>query len=170
MVSHRTETHCRSCGGAELVPVLGFGETPLADQLVTAEQLAAPAILVPLTLVFCPACTLVQIAETVAPEVLFGVEYPYFSSVSSTLLDHSRDHAEALIARLGLGGTSLVVEIASNDGYMLRNFVARGIPVLGIDPAEAPAAAAVEAGVRTLCAFFGRDLARRLRDEGRPRT
>ena len=99
---------------------------------------------------FCPGCSLVQIAETVAPEVLFGGDYPYFSSVSSTLLAHARANAEELIARLGLGPGSLVVEIASNDGYLLKNFVARGIPVLGIDPAPAPAAAAAAAGVRTL--------------------
>ena len=116
---------------------------------------------------FCRACSLVQIAETVDPEVLFGGDYPYFSSVSGTLLAHSRANAEELIERQRLGPGSLVVEIASNDGYMLKNFVARGIPVLGIDPAQAPAAAAVKAGVPTLQDFFGRDLARRLESEGR---
>ena len=105
---------------------------------------------------FCPGCSLVQIAETVDPEVLFGGDYPYFSSVSGTLLRHSRSNAEELIARLGLGAESLVIEIASNDGYMLKNFVERGIPVLGIDPAAAPAAAAIQAGVPTLQDFFGR--------------
>jgi SAM-dependent methyltransferase len=124
-------------------------------------------VAVPLTLMFCPACSLVQIAETVDPEVLFGGDYPYFSSVSGTLLAHSRANAEELIERQRLGPGSLVVEIASNDGYMLKNFVARGIPVLGIDPASAPAAAARAAGVATLQDFFGRDLARRLEAEGR---
>jgi SAM-dependent methyltransferase len=116
----------------------------------------------------CRGCSLVQIAETVAPEVLFGGDYPYFSSVSSTLLAHSRANAEDLIGRLRLGSDSLVVEIASNDGYMLKNFVERGIPVLGIDPAAAPAAAATRAGVRTLNTFFGRDLARQIRAEEQP--
>jgi SAM-dependent methyltransferase len=124
-------------------------------------------VAVPLTLMFCPACSLVQIAETVEPEVLFGGDYPYFSSVSATLLAHSRANAEELIERRQLGPHSLVVEIASNDGYLLKNFVARGIPVLGIDPAAAPVAAAIAAGVPTLNQFFGRDLAQRLVAEGR---
>jgi SAM-dependent methyltransferase len=139
---------------------------PLADRLLTADELAAPDLTVPLTLVFCPGCSLVQIAETVLPEVLFGRDYPYFSSVSSTLLAHSRTHAEELIGRLGLDESSLVIEIASNDGYMLRNFVERDIPVLGIDPAAAPAAAAERAGIRTLNTFFGRELARELAGDG----
>ena len=166
MTIYRAERACRSCGSEDLASILAFGEMPLADRLLTADELAAPDVTVPLTLVFCTACSLVQIAETVQPEVLFGRGYPYFSSVSSTLLAHSRAHAEELIGRLGLDEGSLVVEIASNDGYMLRNFVERDIPVLGIDPAEAPAAAAVRAGVRTLDTFFGRELAAKLADDG----
>ena len=166
MTIYRAERACRSCGSEDLASILAFGEMPLADRLLTADELAAPDVTVPLTLVFCTACSLVQIAETVQPEVLFGRGYPYFSSVSSTLLAHSHAHAEELIGRLGLDEGSLVVEIASNDGYMLRNFVERDIPVLGIDPAEAPAAAAVRAGVRTLNTFFGRALARELADDG----
>jgi SAM-dependent methyltransferase len=168
MTIYRTETACRACGGGDLRTVLAFGEIPLADRLLTADELAKPDVRVPLTLVLCPACSLVQIAETVTPEVLFGGDYPYFSSVSSTLLAHSRANAEELIERRRLGPGSLVVEIASNDGYLLKNFVERGIPVLGVDPAAAPAAAAIKAGVRTLNAFFGRDLARRLRAEEQP--
>ncbi|HSA79944.1 MAG TPA: methyltransferase domain-containing protein [Geminicoccaceae bacterium] len=166
MTIYRAEQACRSCGSEDLAPILAFGEMPLADRLLTADELAAPDVTVPLTLVFCPACSLVQIAETVEPEILFGRDYPYFSSVSDTLLSHSRAHAEELIGRLGLDEGSLVVEIASNDGYMLRNFVEREIPVLGIDPAEAPAAAAVRAGVRTLNTFFGRELAAKLANDG----
>jgi SAM-dependent methyltransferase len=168
MAIYRTESACRACGGGDLAEVLPFGASPLADRLLREDQLAEADVAVPLTLVFCPACSLVQIAETVDPEVLFGGDYPYFSSVSSTLLAHARANALELIARLGLGPESLVVEIASNDGYMLKNFVARGIPVLGIDPAPAPAAAASRAGVRTLNRFFGRDLARRLRADEKP--
>jgi len=166
MSIYRTERACRSCGSQELAPILPFGEMPLADRLLSADELAAPDVAVPLTLMFCGACSLVQIAETVQPEVLFGRDYPYFSSVSSTLLAHSRAHAAELIGRLGLDEGSLVVEIASNDGYMLRNFVERGIPVLGIDPAEAPAAAAVRVGVCTLNTFFGLELARQLARDG----
>ena len=167
MAIYRTESACRACGGADLAEVLALGASPLADRLLTEGQLAAADVAVPLTLMFCQACSLVQIAETVDPEVLFGGDYPYFSSVSGTLLAHARANAEELIERQQLGPRSLVVEIASNDGYMLKNFVARGIPVLGIDPAPAPAAAAIEAGVATLQEFFGRDLARRLAAEGR---
>jgi SAM-dependent methyltransferase len=167
MAIYRAETACRACGGGDLVEILAFGDSPLADRLLKEEQLAQADVTVPLTLVLCPACSLVQIAETVEPEVLFGGDYPYFSSISGTLLAHSRANAEELIERQRLGPASLVVEIASNDGYMLKNFVARAIPVLGIDPAQAPAAAAIAAGVPTLQDFFGRDLARRLEAEGR---
>ncbi|MCE3247604.1 MAG: C-methyltransferase [Geminicoccaceae bacterium] len=166
MSIYHTEQACRSCGSEDLASILSFGEMPLADQLLTAHELAAADVTVPLTLVFCLACSLVQIAETVQPEVLFGRDYPYYSSVSSTLLAHSRAYAEELIGRLGLHQGSLVVEIASNDGYMLRHFVERNVPVLGIDPAEAPAAAAVRAGVRTLNTFFGRELALQLARNG----
>jgi SAM-dependent methyltransferase len=166
MSIYRTERTCRSCGRGELAEIIRFGEMPLADRLLTRDELAAPDVTVPLTLVFCAGCSLVQIAETVQPEVLFGRDYPYFSSVSSTLLAHSRAHAEELIPRLGLAAGSLVVEIASNDGYMLRNFVERGIQVLGIDPAPAPADAAERAGVRTLNTFFGQELARELAADG----
>jgi SAM-dependent methyltransferase len=163
----RTETSCRSCGSEALAPILSFGHTPLADRLLVEAELAAPDVTAPLDLVLCRDCSLVQITETVAPEVLFGGDYPYFSSVSSTLLEHARANALELIDRLSLDAQSLVVEIASNDGYLLRNFVERGVAVLGIDPAEAPAKAALEAGVPTLNAFFGRELARQLRDDGR---
>jgi SAM-dependent methyltransferase len=158
---------CRSCGYARLELILSFGSTPLADRLLTVEQLDQPELSAPLDLAFCPNCTLVQIIQTVAPEVLFCEDYPYFSSVSKALLHHFGESALALIASRKLDVNSLVVEAASNDGYMLRNFLARGIPVLGIDPAQGPAQAAQRAGIPTLCTFFGEDLARRLRDEGR---
>jgi SAM-dependent methyltransferase len=167
MTRSHTETRCRSCASADLAPIMSFGRTPLADRLLCEAELGAPDVTAPLDLVLCRACSLVQITETVAPEVLFGGDYPYFSSVSSTLLAHSRANALELIPRLRLGSGSLVVEIASNDGYLLRNFVERGIPVLGIDPAEAPAKAAIAAGVPTLNAFFGLALARQLREQGR---
>jgi SAM-dependent methyltransferase len=167
MTIYHTEAACRACGGADLIEILAFGPSPLADRLLTEDQLAHADVAVPLTLTFCPACSLVQIAETVEPEVLFGGDYPYFSSVSATLLGHSRANAEELIEARQLGPDSLVVEIASNDGYLLKNFVARGIPVLGIDPAAAPVAAAIAAGVPTLKEFFGRDLAQQLVAEGR---
>jgi SAM-dependent methyltransferase len=167
MEHYQEEQRCRSCGSENLQTILAFGETPLADRLLTKEQLSQPELTAPLTLAFCSNCSLVQILETVNPEVLFGQEYPYFSSVSQALLDHSRQNANELIEMRGLNGGSLVVEPASNDGYMLRNFARRGIPVLGIDPAPGPAGAAIAAGISTLNTFFSLDLAEKLRAEGK---
>ncbi len=134
------ERACRSCGSAQLAPILSLGRTPLADRLLTADMLSAPDMTVPLDVVLCRACSLVQITATVDPALLFGGEYPYFSSVSETLLAHARVNAEELMARHDLGPDNLVVEVASNDGYMLRNFTARGIPVLATDVGGVPEA------------------------------
>jgi SAM-dependent methyltransferase len=116
---------------------------------------------------FCTHCTLVQILDTVPPEQLFVDNYHYFSSFSDALLSHARDHATRLVADRRLGPADLVVEVASNDGYLLSNFVEKGIPVLGIDPAPDQAAAAEQRGVPTLQSFFGTDLAGQLRSEGK---
>ncbi len=158
---------CRLCGEKGLKLILSFGETPLADRLLTRKQLTEPEIFEPLDLAFCPKCCLVQITVSVNPEILFCQDYPYFSSVSKELLEHSRRNAEELIGARKLGAESLVVELASNDGYLLKNFAARGIPVLGIDPAEGPATAAQAAGIPTMITFFTDALSRRLREEGR---
>ncbi|HOB75124.1 MAG TPA: class I SAM-dependent methyltransferase [Phycisphaerae bacterium] len=160
-------TACRSCGGTNLTRVLDLGRTALADRLLTEAMLAEEEPVFPLTVWYCSACSLVQIREQVAPEILFGDLYQYFSSFSDALLLHSRDNAERLIEQRRLGPGSLVVELASNDGYMLKNFKAWGIPVLGIDPAPGPAKAAIAAGIDTMMTFFTRDLARQLRSEGR---
>jgi len=162
-----TTTACRSCGHAGLEPVLDLGRTPLADRLVTAVQLAGPEPVYPLQVAFCPQCSLLLILETVPPEMLFCEDYPYYSSFSDALLRHSRDNVLDLIARRGLGPGSLAVELASNDGYLLKNYVEAGIPVLGIDPAEGPARAAEAIGVHTLNTFFTADLASQLAAEGR---
>jgi SAM-dependent methyltransferase len=157
---------CRACGHSELESILSFGDTPLADALLTEDRLTLPELTAPLDLAFCPHCGLVQITETVSPEILFCQDYPYFSSVSKALLQHFRSSAEAIIESRKLDRNSLVIEAASNDGYMLRNFIAKGIPVLGIDPASGPAEAAQKAGVPTLCTFFTKELAQQLRDQG----
>lgn len=164
---HKDETACRACGSERIHTVVEFGVTPLADRLLKEEQLSEPELKAPLTLVFCQDCSLAQIKETVDPEVLFYAEYPYFSSVSPSLLRHFRQSAEDIMAMRTLDEDSLVVEAASNDGYMLKNFAERDIPVLGIDPAKAPAQAAIEAGIPTMITFFGEELAQQLRDEGR---
>jgi SAM-dependent methyltransferase len=157
---------CRSCRQSDLEPILSLGETPLADRLLTREQLSEPEITAPLDLVFCRQCSLVQISESVDPAILFGDDYPYFSSVSQAWLEHCRGNAEELIAKRGLDDESFVIELASNDGYMLKNFSTAGIPVLGIDPASGPAEAARKAGIPTRQTFFTHELAVQLRDQG----
>lgn len=159
-------TGCRSCGAEDLERVLALGDMPLSDRLVDPAEDATSEPRVPLTMVFCPNCTLVQIEETVRPEVLFGEDYPYFSSYSDTLLDHSKRNVDALIERYRLSSDHLVVELASNDGYLLQFFAEAGIEVLGIDPAPGPAAVALENGVPTLVEFFGPEVAERLASEG----
>lgn len=156
---------CRSCGGAQFIPVLDLGSTPLANRLRSAEELDAAEPIHPLRVVFCPHCALLQLDHTVHPEVLFS-DYLYFSSVSPALLQHAADHAHEQIEKRKLGPHSLVVEAASNDGYLLRNFVARGIPALGIEPARNIAAVARENGIETLNEFFDRDLGVRLARAG----
>jgi SAM-dependent methyltransferase len=166
---HDSKFACRSCGNPNVELIVSFGDTPLADALLTEAQLnaAEPEITAPLDLAFCPTCSLVQITETVPPEILFCRDYPYFSSVSPSLLQHFASSAQALIQSRHLDANSLVIEAASNDGYMLKNFLEQGIPVLGIDPAQGPAEAAQKAGVNTLCDFFTQDLAQRLHAEGK---
>jgi SAM-dependent methyltransferase len=157
---------CRSCGNPNLKPLISFGKTPLADGLLKKEHLDKPELIVPLNLAFCPNCSLVQIIETVDPEVLFCRDYPYFSSTSNAYLLHTKKNAEELMTLKNLNSKSLVVEPACNDGYMLKNFVEHGVPALGIDPAEAPLKKAEQAGIRTLCTFFSKELANKLREEG----
>jgi hypothetical protein len=163
----REAASCRSCGADRLRPFLDLGETPLADALVRPGDIAKPEARFPLVVAFCPECTLVQILAEVPPERLFVDNYLYFSSFSDQLLDHARRHALDLVERQVLGASSLAVELASNDGYLLRNFVDRGVPVLGIDPAPDQADAAEAAGVPTIREFFGVELAQRLVSEGR---
>ncbi len=157
---------CRSCGGRRLEPILSLGMMPLANALLTEEQLQKAEPRFPLDLVFCPACSLVQITETVAPELLFG-NYLYFSSFSDTFLRHAQDLAARLAAERRQSDRSRVIEVASNDGYLLQYYRERAIPVLGIEPAANVAGVARDQrGVPTLCEFFGEDLARRLREQG----
>jgi SAM-dependent methyltransferase len=167
MAIYKNETTCRFSGSSNLETIIAFGNTPLADRLLRADQLDEPELKAPLTLVFCPDSSLAQIRETVDPEVLFYAEYPYFSSVSQSLLRHFRESALHIMDTRPLDESSLVIEAASNDGYMLKNFAERGIPVLGIDPSKAPAAAAQEAGIPTMITFFTTDLARQLAAEGK---
>ena len=149
-----TAFRCRSCDHAPVTPVLSLGRTPLANALLTESQLAEPEATFPLDLVFCERCGLVQITETVAPEILFR-EYVYFSSYSDSAVASAGALAERLTSERGLGPSSLVMEAASNDGYLLQTYVRRGVPVLGIEPATNIAAVAEKRGVPTLNEFFG---------------
>jgi SAM-dependent methyltransferase len=157
---------CRSCGSSHLEIVLDLGMSPLADRLLTSEQLKAPEARYPLRLVFCHDCSLVQIDHTVAPEELFCNDYPYFSSVSDALQVHTIANVNDILARRPLTPGSLVVELASNDGYLLKHYKKAGLQVLGIDPAEAPAKAAQAIGVDTIIDFFTVGLAEALAAKG----
>ncbi|MDT7041577.1 class I SAM-dependent methyltransferase [Candidatus Nitronereus thalassa] len=156
---------CRSCGHTKLELILSLGTTPLADGLLTKDQLLELEYTAPLDLVFCSFCTLVQITVSVPPEILFGGDYPYFSSVSQSLLQHFAESAKAIISSRKLNENSLVIELASNDGYMLKNFLDEKIPVLGIDPAKGPVEVARKSGVQTRHAFFSKELATQLHGE-----
>lgn len=157
---------CRVCGFKNVVPVLSLGNLPLANALLKAEQLGEPEPRFPLDVVLCPHCSLLQITETVPPELLFR-NYPYFSSFSDTTLQHARALAEDLAESLHLTSKSLVIEVASNDGYLLQHFKQMGIPVLGIEPATNIVPAAEAKGVPTLNEFFDDRLAERLRRDGK---
>ncbi|MGH7178160.1 MAG: methyltransferase domain-containing protein [Tepidisphaeraceae bacterium] len=158
---------CRSCGNRGLKPVLDLGVTALADTLVTRERLNAPENKYPLQVGLCEKCALVQVCVTIPPEEVFHDDYPYYASFSTSWLEHSRNSVLKQIERFKLNKDSLVVELASNDGYLLKNYLEKGIPVLGIDPAIGPVKAAEKIGVPTMHAFFGMDLARKLAAEGK---
>jgi SAM-dependent methyltransferase len=145
---------------------MSFGEMPLANALLGSADLDLPEPRFPLELVFCEPCALLQISESVDPELLFG-EYAYFSSYSATMLEHAAELVERLVRERGLGGDTLAMEIASNDGYLLQHYVCQGVPVLGIDPARNVVEAARLRGIETICAFFGEEIAQELASAGR---
>ena len=157
---------CRSCGANALRHIVSLGKIPLANALLTAEQLAAGnERRFPLDLVFCEQCSLVQITETVPPEELFS-DYVYFSSFSETAVRSAKELAMRLVADRALDGRGRVIEIASNDGYLLQHYREAGVPVLGIEPASNIASFAVQRGIPTRCEFFGIECANRLASEG----
>lgn len=160
------QVRCRSCDQPNLTPILSLGETPLANALLSREQLHEIEETFPLELVLCPGCSLVQITETVPPEKLFR-EYFYLSSFSETMLRHSQENVQQLIRSRRLGPDSLVIEIASNDGYLLQYYKQAGVPVLGIEPARNIAVTAEQRGIPTLCEFFDGELAANLNAQGK---
>jgi SAM-dependent methyltransferase len=160
-------SNCRSCGSNDLHIILNLGSHPIANALLSEEELSRPEERFTLAVAFCRACALLQVTETIPPDILYRRDFPYFSSSSPALLKHSAEHVEELARKYQLGPLSFVVEVASNDGYLLRNFVSRGIDCLGIDPADGPVAAANAIGVPTIHDFFGSRCADRLASEGK---
>jgi SAM-dependent methyltransferase len=159
-------TRCRSCGGRLGVTMADLGLQPASNAFVTSLAATHEEKRYPLRAKVCESCKLVQLDYDVAPQELFG-NYVYFSSYSDHWLVHAGQYCEMARRRFGLNAKSLVVELASNDGYLLRNFIEMGVPVLGIDPSDTVAAAAERIGVPTLVEFFGESLANTLAADGR---
>lgn len=159
-------SNCRACRGTLDQVLLDLGETPPSNSFLTEADLARPERRFRLCARVCSDCRLVQIDETVPPSEIFTADYAYYSSYSTTWVEHARRFAESATARFGLGPDSLVVEVASNDGYLLRHFVALGIPVLGIEPSGNVADVARERGVPTLTQFFNLQTAKELVRKG----
>jgi SAM-dependent methyltransferase len=155
---------CRFCGGS-LAEFVDLGMSPLCESYLAKDQLNSMEPFYPLAAFVCRNCLLVQLQEYVAPEHIFS-EYAYFSAYSDAWLDHAWRYVETMTERLGLGPANRVIELGSNDGYLLQFFVERGIPVLGIDPAANVARAAEQRGVPTLVEFFGAETARDLAEKG----
>ena len=168
LISSRGTSECRACGALELVSVLDLGEQPLpAEYGLTANDVLD---VFPLHMRICPCCGLGQLGEYVLPERIFHNEYPYLSSASSTWVEHARKYANEMKASLGLDSQSLVIELASNDGYLLSAFQKLGVPVLGVEPADNVASIARDTGVPTLTEFFGARTAEEiLATHGHPR-
>ena len=158
---------CRFCGTPVQQTFADLGMSPLSNAYLRPEQLSQMEPFYPLRARVCGECFLVQLEQFEAPEKIFG-DYAYFSSYSESWLNHARKYAEGMTERFRLNGKSLVVEVASNDGYLLQYFQAKGIPVLGVEPAQNVAQAAEKKGVRTVTKFFGVRTARELLADGLP--
>ena len=157
---------CRSCGGRLTVTMADLGLQPASNAFIDPQAAIQQEKRYPLRAKVCENCKLVQLDYDVAPQELFG-NYVYFSSYSDEWLAHAKAYCDMAQKRFGLSPSSLVVELASNDGYLLKNFLKMGIAVLGIDPSDSVAAAAEKIGVTTLVQFFGENLAKELAREGR---
>jgi SAM-dependent methyltransferase len=162
-----TMAGCRFCGAAVSHTFVDLGMSPLCESFLTREQLNQMEPFYPLHAYVCERCFLVQVEEYVGPEHIFN-DYAYFSSFSTAWLEHAKSYVDMITTRLDLDPASYVVELGSNDGYLLQNFVKKGIPVLGVEPAANVAAAAVEKGVPTTTRLFGRETAQALVQERGP--
>lgn len=157
-------TQCRFCGTALALTMVDLGKSPLCESFLSADRLEAMEPFYPLHVRVCTQCWLAQLPSFVPPDEIFH-EYAYFSAYSDSWVEHARKYVDMIATRLSLGSESLVVELASNDGYLLQHFLPKGVPVLGIDPAANVAQAAEERGVPTLVEFFGAALAEQLVEE-----
>ena len=158
--------NCRFCGTPLHCTFVDLGMSPLCESYLSADQLDQMEPFYPLQVRVCDKCYLVQLEEYVSPERIF-TEYAYFSSYANTWLEHAKKYTDLMVERFGLNQHSQVVEVASNDGYLLQYFVEKGIPILGIEPAANVARVAIQKGVPTRIEFFGTDSARRLAAEGK---
>ncbi|MHC4520860.1 MAG: methyltransferase domain-containing protein [Planctomycetota bacterium] len=159
--------NCRFCGRSLSHEFIDLVNAPPSNAFLTEEQLDEPEVFYPLKLFVCDSCFLVQIDEYRKSKDIFDSGYVYFSSFSKTWLAHAQRYVEMMIEKYGYGPDSRIIEIASNDGYLLQYFHQRGIPTLGIEPTEGTAAEARKKGIETIVDFFGRRLARNLADQGR---
>ena len=150
---------CRHCGGTDAQDVLDLGFAPPSNAYLRATDLNRPEVTFPLRLFVCRTCRLTQTEDYARAEALFEADYAYFSSTSRGWLDHAAAYVRMITDRLALGPASQVIELASNDGYLLRNFVTAGIPCVGVEPTHAAAEAARALGIEVVEAFFGTDLA-----------
>jgi hypothetical protein len=157
---------CRHCGAPLKHTFLDLGFAPPSNAYLTQADLSKPEKYYPLKIKVCDQCWLVQTEDYAQADELFSPEYAYFSSTSSGWLSHAKRYAEKMTHELGLNAQSLVIEVASNDGYLLKNFVSAGIPCLGIEPTDSTAAAAEQLGIPVLREFFGEALGQRLRSKG----
>lgn len=157
---------CRHCGAPLTNTFLDLGFAPPSNAYLTQADLSKPEKYYPLKIKVCDQCWLVQTEDYAQADELFSSEYAYFSSTSSGWLAHAKRYAEKMTHELGLNSHSLVIEVASNDGYLLKNFVAAGIPSLGIEPTDSTAAAAEQLGIPVLREFFGEELGQQLKAQG----
>ncbi len=166
-MTHSASPKCRSCGAPLTLTLVDLGMQPLANSYVPMANAGKPEAKYPLHARVCESCWLVQVDDVVPADAIFHGDYAYFSSFSESWLAHCKAYASKMTDELRLNGQSLVIEIASNDGYLLQYFKGVGIPVLGVEPSGNTAAAAEKRGVPTLVEFWTEALARRLYDEGK---
>ncbi len=157
---------CRFCGAPLRHTLVDLGMSPLCESFLLAEQLNQMEPFYPLHVYVCENCFLAQLEQYVSPEDIFS-EYAYFSSYSDSWLQHAKAYTDLMVQRFGIGSKSLVVELASNDGYLLQYFVEKGVPVLGVEPAANVAKVAIDKGIPTIVEFFGENMARKLVSEGK---